>query len=428
MYPRKILLNIIKNLDNRKIIILIWPRQVWKTSIMKYLYNKIELNKVRFNLDNIWDCEKFQRLDILISYLKSIWLDFSKKIYLFVDEFQYCANSDRIFKNIYDTYENIKIISSWSSSMEIKNKIQESLAGRKKIFYIYSLDLEEFISWKLIKLWKTKELINFKVFNEINDISFLKEYFDYLYEYMIFGWYPEVVLNDDFESKKDALTSIFDLYLKRDILDFLNIKNVLWFKNLIKYLSYNMWNQINFSELSNFADIDINTLKSYIEILEHTYLIKKIYPFFTNKNKEIVKSPKIYFLDNWVRNFFINNFSIDIDLRLDKGFLFEAAVLQQFIKNWIKENIKYRRTKNQKEVDFVIDNMFELIGLEVKFKDIIKNKDLIGLKEFIKDYQDKIKKLYLVSKSNKSRIKIEDIDINVISIFDIFNEIIYQVV
>ncbi len=410
MYKRKIFKEIEKYLDKKEILILLWARQVGKTSIMKYFFKKDKNQKLWFNLDKNSDCEKFSSIENIINYLKINDFDLSKNIVLYVDEFQYCENSERIFKNIYDEFENIKIIASGSSSMDIKNKIQESLSGRKKIFYVYSLNLEEFISWKLIMSWEKNDLISFEKFKNIDwkleKIS--KKYYDFLYEYMIFGWYPKTVLEKD---KQDVLENIFDLYLKKDILDFLNIKNITWFKKIVIYLSINNWWQINYTDLANFSDVDINTLKSYLEILEQTFIIKQVKPFFTNKNKEIIKAPKIYFLDNWVKNYFIKNFLTDVELRIDKWELFEWVVLQEFIKNNIWE-IKYWRTKSWKEVDFILDKTMYLDIFEVKFKNKLKTSDFSGINSFLKEYSKKVDNSFLIWKDREK---------NTVSIFDLIN-------
>ena len=412
MFERKIFKNIEKSLNKREIIMLIWARQVWKPSIMKYFFDKEKKQKLWLTLDKNSDCEKFSSVENIINYLKIENFDLNRQIILFVDEFQYCKKSEIIFKNLYDEYENIKIMASGSSSMNIKNKIQESLAGRKKIFYIYSLDLEEFISWKFILEWKVEKLINFKKFENIdwNLEKIAKNYYEYLYEYMIFWGYPKTVLEED---KKEVLDNIFDLYLKKDILDFLNIKNLTWFKKIVTYLALNNWAQVNYTDLSNFSDVDVNTMKSYIEILEETFIIKLVKPFFTNKNKEIIKAPKIYFLDNWVRNYFIKNFLTEINLRTDKGELFEWIVLQEFVKNNIKD-IKYWRTKSWVEVDFIIDNVSSLEAFEIKFKNKIKSSDFSGLETFGKEYKNKLNKKILIWKDRCDFKKC-------ISIFDLFN-------
>ena len=190
------------------------------------------------------------------------------------------------------------------------------------------------------------------------------------------------------------------------------MKNISAFKKIVIYLSINNWWQINYTDLSSFADVDINTLKSYLEILEQTFIIKQVKPFFTNKNKEIVKAPKIYFLDNWVRNYFIKNFLEDIELRVDKWELFEGVILQEFIKNNIRE-IKYWRNKQWKEVDFILDNIISLDIFEVKFKDKIKNTDFSWINTFLKTYENKVNKKFIVWKDREKQ--------NIISIFDLLN-------
>ncbi len=396
MLKRKIFKEIEKYIFKKEILILLWARQVGKTSIMRYFFNKIEEQKIWLNLDNFSNCDKFWTLDSIISFLKLENLDFSKKIFLFVDEFQYCKNSELILKNIYDEYENIKIIASWSSSMEIKNKIRESLAWRKKIFYVYSLDFEEFVSWKFILEWKENNLIDFKKFKTIDWKleKIASKYYDYLEEYLVFWSYPKTLLENN---KEEILDNIFDLYLKKDILDLLNIKNVFWFKKIVTYLAINNGKQINFSMLSNFSDVDINTTKSYIDILEETFIIKQVRPYFSNKNKEIVKSPKIYFLDNWVRNYFIKNFITDVDLRQDIWELFEWVILQEFIKNNIHD-IKYWRTKSWVEVDFIIDYVSHIYAFELKYKNKIKSGDFAWLKSFWEKYDKILNKSLLISK------------------------------
>jgi len=391
MFLKRKIVNEIENwIDKKEIIILLWPRQVGKTTLLKYFFDSINWQKLWLNLDKISDCEKFSSYEKIVNYLKIQGFDFNKKINLFVDEFQYCKNSEIIFKNLYDSFENIKIFASGSSSLNIKNLIQESLAGRKKIFKIYPLSIQEYISWRL---WEDFDIKVFKDIKFIKDIW--EKYLSLLYEFMVYWWYPKVVLEKNIAV--DHLENIFDLYLKKDILDLLNIKNFNSFKKVIIYLAVNNWQQINYSQIANFSDIDIWTVKNYIDILEETFLIKKVIPYFSNKNKEISKAPKIYFLDNGVRNYFVKNFLEDIELRQDAGILFEWVVLQEFLK-YQQENIKYWRTKIKQEVDFIIDNIVKLDVIEVKFKNKLSVKDFHWLVKFQQNYKNIINKSYLISK------------------------------
>ncbi len=387
---RKIIQEIEKWLPKQEIIILLWPRQVGKTTLLKYFFDKISWQKLWFDLDKPSHCSIFSSYEKLIQYLQLQKFDLKQKITLFVDEFQYCKNAERVFKNLYDSFDNIKILASGSSSLNIKNLIQESLAWRKKILKVYPLNIEEFISWKT---GQDFDIAIFKDIKVLKDIG--KEYLTYLYEFMVWGGYPKVVL--DKSLAKEHLENIFDLYLKKDIVDLLNIKHLESFKKLITYLALNSWNQINYSQLANFADIDIWTVKNYIEILEETFLVKKVIPFYTNKNKEISKASKVYFVDNGVRNYFIKNFLEEVDLRQDAGILFESIVMQEFLKHNV-ENIKYRRTKTKQEVDFIIDNIQVVDAIEVKFKEKVSAKDFAWLKTFSQLYSKMIKNLYLISK------------------------------
>jgi predicted AAA+ superfamily ATPase len=419
-YPRKI----VKQIENflsqsNKIGILLWPRQVWKTTILKILFEKTNWQKIYFDLERFSHCEKFRTEDNLISFLKINGFDLNKKIFLVVDEFQACPNSERIFKILYDHFPNIKIIASWSFSLKIKHKIQESLAWRKKIFYIYSLDLEEFIAWKKLLKWEYIENLNILTwFSQLKgDIQiFAKEYFEYLYEHMIRWGYPEVVLNKTPNEKKETLESIFDLYLKKDIINFLNIENIDCFKRIVAYLSLNNGYQITYNNLANFWGCSIHTVKNYIQILAESFLVGIVKPFYTNKNIELKKQPKIYFLDNGVRNWFIDNFSENLELREDNGRLFEWIFYQILIKNWFKDDkIKYWRTKDGKyEVDFLIDNLNTTDIFEIKFKNIIKKSDLKGIEKFKKLYWNLLNQRRIVA-------KYKDINKKIISIFDIYD-------
>ena len=417
--PRKVIFQLesyLKNID--KIVILLWPRQVGKTTILKYFYEKIDAQKLYLNLERFSHCEKFRTDTDLISYLKTESFDLGKPLFLFIDEFHNCQNSEKILKVLHDEYPNIKIIASGSLSMEIKHKIQESLAWRKKIFYLYSLDLEEFIVWKKIWDWKNIETINvlhwFTTLNW-NIQVFAKEYFDYLFEYMIWWGYPELVLKQNQQEKKEVLESIFDLYLKKDIVSFLNIERIDCFKKTLIYLAINNWTQTIYENIASFAWCSIHTVKNYIEILQESFLIYKLLPFHTNKNKEIKKQPKIYFLDNGVRNWFINNFS-NIELRQDAWQLFEWVFYQILVKNGVyKDFIKYWRTKdNRYEIDFLVENNSKMDLFELKFKEKIKKTDWKWMEKIKELYPHLIDKRYIVSKMrNKEK--------SIVGIFDVYD-------
>ena len=124
------------------------------------------------------------------------------------------------------------------------------------------------------------------------------------------GTSAESVLKTKQEEKIAVLESIFDLYLRKDLVEYLNVKNVMAVKKLIEYVAVNNGQKIKYEEIGKITSLEFIEVRNYLEILKETYLISIIKPFFTNKNKELVKIPKIYFIDSGVRNYFIKNFII----------------------------------------------------------------------------------------------------------------------
>ncbi len=181
----------------------------------------------------------------------------------------------------------------------------------------------------------------------------------------------------------------------------MRVDKVLNVKRLIEYLAINNGQKIKYDEISRVCGLEFNEIKNYLEILSETYLIKIVRPFYSNKNKELVKIPKIYFLDNGVRNYFINNFNL-LKIRNDNGFLFEGFILSEFLKMGKKE-INFWQDKNLNEVDFILNEVNEIIPIEIKFKETLNQGDFKNLNLFIEQYN--LKKGYLVNLVNQEKKK-----------------------
>jgi len=361
-----------------KIVFILWPRQVWKTTFMKYLYSQIETkNKYFLNLENFKNQEIFVSVENFEKFVKSIY-DGNWKLYLFLDEFHKVKNIDQFLKIIYDDYSFVKVIASWSNNLEINKKIKESLAWRKRVYMLYPLDFEEFLIWK--ENLDLKEVSKF-ILNPINR----KLVLEYLEEFMIWWSYPEVVLIKDFSEKKQVLEDIFSFWFNKDII--LETEKIYETKELIKYLSFSLWDILNMSSLANFVNLSVPTIKRLIGLFEETFIIFLLRPFFRNKLKELKKSPKIYFFDFGFRNWLIDRFSFSNE---EKWFLFENFIIQELIKKWYKlDNLKFWRTKDDRyEVDLIIENKKLAVEIKYKTKDKIKKSDYKNLKKFKEFYSD----------------------------------------
>jgi len=399
MKKRKLFEILLKEKSNNKISIVIGPRQVGKTTILKALYDELVNNNngLFLDLDILSNFEKIESFEKLMNTIRlDGYRDDQKKFfYLFLDEFQRYSDLSLIMKNVYDNHKNIKIYATGSSSLTIKSRIQESLAGRKNLHYLYPLDFEEFLWFKEEGIDQFNNMKRLR--GENINMGILK---DLLKEFMVYGGYPEVVLSKGHSKKVDVLRNIFDVYAKKELVTYLKIENVIGAKKLIEFIAVNNGQKTNYDEAAEKCSIKVYNLKSYLEVLKETFLVFELRPFFTNKSKELVKIPKLYFVDNGVRNFFYNNFN-DVDTRNDAGFLFEGYVLGEMIKGGFK-NIKFWQDKNKHEVDFVIDLVSSQIPVEVKFKKKLKKNDFAGIRAFLSDYDAKSK--YIINLGAQKKI------------------------
>jgi len=407
-FYRKDLEKIEKDLFNKKILVLIWSRRVWKTSILKIFQEKEERKNIFIDLDIESNKKILSSYENFLEYI-SFYRKENEEIVIFLDEFQTIKNSWKILKNIYDNNPEIKIICSGSSSLDILKELWESLAWRKRVFKIFWLSFEEFL---LFKEWENfLEIYRKTIWKKIIPSEIQNKIQRNFKEFLIFWSYPEISLLNNFEDKKNELSDIYSSYIKNDIINFFKLKNIDWFQKILQFLAINTWNILNKSELSSFSWVDIKTVNSYLKILENTFVISLIKPFFTNKNKEISKSPKIYFLDNWIRNFILNNFEMSLDIRLDKWIIFENFVYWEFVKKiWKDVEIKYWNEKWVWEVDFLFEKDWKIFLFEIKSAEKFKKNFLHWLKKFSNIYEknfSEIKK-FLIFNWNSEDFSIDE--------------------
>lgn len=375
---------------NGKITILTGARQVGKTTLMKQLYKQVrkEYSALFLDLDIYSHYEQVNTYENFINTLKlNGYRDSQDTLFIvFLDEFQRYADISRALKAVCDHHPNVKVYASGSSSLAINDQIQESLAGRKRILPVYPLRFTEYLHF-IEKDDLIRQVSNLPEIDSDNLGALMPEAFTELERFLVYGGYPEVVLTPD-DEKPEVLTSIFDLYVKKDLVDFLKIDRISHARTLIRNLTVHHGQETSYSQLAQMAGINEKTAKNYIEILKETFLITVHPPWFTNRNKELVKMPKIYFHDTGVRNFFVNNFN-KAEIRGDIPFLFEGFVISELVKaGFSADHIKFWRTKNGHEVDLVLDDKSGIKPVEIKYKKQLKPSDLKGLRRYMTEYPD----------------------------------------
>jgi predicted AAA+ superfamily ATPase len=390
---------------NRKITILLGARQVGKTSLLQALYKTLQAEEtcLFLDLDLYSNYEKVSTYENLMNTLRlnGYQEDQSRTFFLFLDEFQRYADVTLLLKNIVDHHPNVKVYASGSSSLVIRSKIQESLAGRKRIVFIHPLSFSEYLRFRE----KTEAIEKLHHLGSVRSKSLnqlVPEIYRELEDFMIYGGYPEVALAK-VQDRPEIYSGIFDLYVKKELVDYLKVEKIRNAKLLIKTLAVNHGCETNYAELAQLSSLDEKTVKGYIEILKETFLVTVLSPWFTNRNREIVKMPKVYFSDSGVRNYFINSFN-PLSIRKDAAWLFEGYVITELIKNGADPStLKFWRTKNQMEVDLILDHGPKPIPVEIKYKQKITGKDVRGLKSFITQYPD-TDKSYLANLNDNQTI------------------------
>ena len=385
LVQREIFQNIVNHLDAKEITLIIGPRQVGKTTLLSQLTDHLlrqgysESRVLSFNLDVITDRRLFENQTEFIKFLKE--RIGKEKIFVFVDEAQRVENAGIFFKGIYDLDLPMKFVLTGSSALEIKSKIHEPLTGRKRIFYLYPLSFHEYVS---VKDFPAAKRIGEKEFS-----SYTKERIaEYLSRFLVWGGYPKIALEENIESKEQFLKEIYSSYIERDIIGFFEIKNTTAFTNLVAMLASQIGQLVNTQELSNSLNVERKTVEKYLEILEKTFVIERITPFFRNVRKELTKMPKVYFLDAGLRNFALADLKT-FNERHDKGAILENFLFSELRK---KSNSKFHfwRTKEKAEVDFILENrLSEPVPIEVKATNMKSSEISRSFRSFLNTYKPK---------------------------------------
>ncbi len=405
---RDIFDEVAEHLEKPEITLISGPRQVGKTVLTEQLKNYLLQKGVKnenifsFNLDIVQDWADLQDQSNFIKFLKD--RSAQEKIYVFVDEAQKVPEAGSFFKGVFDSKLNVKLILTGSASFELKSKLKESLAGRKQIFNMVPFTFSEFLKSKDDFLVKN---IN----NNLSEISKSK-IVNYYKEYITYGAYPRVVLSETVQEKVNILKEIYSAYIEKDILGFLGIKNKNAFNRLIKLLSAQIGQLINIEELSTNLGVDRQTIERYIFILEQTFVIKKLEPFFVNPRQEIIKAGKIYFVDLGIRNLVLENFN-NIDDRIDKGLVLENSVFNHLsfgLRNFIGK-LRFWRMKQGAEVDFIIKKEKQIIPIEIKYtfkKDVLPS----GIAGFMKKFD--LDRGFLINLENEYEINFKNKNLSVV--------------
>lgn len=408
---RYLLEELVAHVPKKEISLIVGPRQAGKTTLMLQLQDHLEKSgedTLFLSLDLESDMPHFTTQTALLDRIR---LEFGKKKgYVFIDEIQRKENAGLFLKGLYDMQTPYKFIVSGSGSIELKEKIHESLAGRKRMFELHTVSLKEFINYKT----------GYKYEDRLGEYFRVKktECLSLIMEYLNFGGYPRVILEDALNEKSKIINEIYRSYIEKDIAYLLRVERIDAFGNLIRLLAGQIGNMINLNELSSTLGVSVQTVKNYLAYAEKTFVVKRVTPYFRNIRKEISKSPVPYFNDLGLRNFSAGQFG-RYTMYPEMGFLFQNLVHRLLLER-IKDDgstLHFWRTKDGAEVDFIIDIGREAIPVEVKCREMNEKSIARPLRGFISKYNPK--EAWVVNMGLRDEEMVDHTKVKFIPVFDL---------
>lgn len=425
-HKRKLFFELVKYLPERQIISIVGPRRTGKTILLKQLIRFL-IEKRNIGAKNIlflsFDEALVNQKLTLKKYLDTFLADILKKEtkdtrYVFLDEIQYVEKWQHLLKRYYDAESNIKFIISGSSSLFLKKKTTESLAGRIYEFKLQPLSFEEFLELTDDKQILLSEYQKYAVSVGQSKLEYgTEEYSIFLAgngailrglfeEYLLYYQFPEMVLQKDMDKiRKYISESVYKKTIEYDIPRLFGVEKVDELKFLFQILVNENGSLLEFKKISSEAGIEENTLKKYISYFQESFLVNLIYNYSKSFRKSKRLQKKGYITSS---NFFValrTDWTENVILRSE----YFGNLVETYIFNLLKEKYQYLSfyRKGSEEIDFVAGNDYRNIGehslIEVKYINTISWNDI----KFIDRIAKKVfKTKYLVY--SKEEFKIDD--------------------
>ena len=339
MIDRKLEKTLLEQWNSGKVLIVLGPRQVGKTTLITSLCESrgeyLFLNGDDFDTQALFENAGEVRLKQLIGPYQTV----------FIDEAQRIPNIGLTLKIIHDRIKGVRVIVSGSSALELSSTVNEPLTGRKWEYFLFP------ISWT--------ELVNHAGFLKARQQLEIR---------LVYGMYPEVI--GKLGNEQNVLKQIANSYLYKDLLNYQGIRKPEVLSKLLVALALQVGSEVSYNELANLLRIDRATVEQYIGLLEQAFVVFRLPPFSRNVRTEISSSRKVYFYDNGIRNAVIDNYN-PLMLRNDVGALWENFLISERMKaNHYNANYGKRyfwRTHAQQEIDYLEEYGGHLYAYEFKW-------------------------------------------------------------
>ena len=326
---RSILPTVLKRLENNPAVALLGARQVGKSTLAKEVIGRYE-GAIYLDLELDSDREKIERdpeLFFRINQGKLICLD----------EIQYLPNIFRVLRGVIDkTRKNAQFLILGSASRDLIKQSGETLAGR--ISYI---EVTPFLR------------------EEVFDVDF--------YEYWVKGGYPNSLLQGDKELSFDWRNDYIQSFLERDLPSLGFRVPAMTLKRFWSMIAHVQGQVVNYTALGNSLDVSSHTIKHYIDILEQTFVLRVLSPYYSNGKKRLVKSPKIYIRDTGLLHTLLRVEQMNELLgHPGIGASFETVVIENIIQKFPRYDAFFYRDSSGNEIDLLLVKGMKKIAIEIK--------------------------------------------------------------
>lgn len=306
------------------------PRQSGKTTLIQNIFSELPY----FSMENL-DIQNFAINDP-VAFLNQ------NPDGMILDEVHNAPGLLSYIQGIVDADPKKRFVLSGRSQFAMLKKVTQSLAGRTAVFELLPFSYSE--TKKLSKNQSTDDLL----FN---------------------GFYPAIYADKNIP--KFLYPNYVKTYLEKDVRDLLQVKDMMQFQTFIRLCAGRIGSLFNASELSNEVGVSSNTITSWLSVLQASYIVMLLPPYYENSRKRLTKTPKLYFIDTGLAAYLLGIESAE-QLSRDKmrGNLFENFVVIEALKNRYNQgkesNLYFYRDSNQNEVDLILKNRDSLCGIEIK--------------------------------------------------------------
>lgn len=375
---RQVFNEVLKYMELRQILIFTGLRRVGKTTLMfqiiDWLIKEKNINPVKilyFSFDEVVESIE----EIIATYEKEVLKEkiSKQKIYLFFDEVQKLKDWSSKIKVFYDIYPNIKILISGSASINLVKNTRESLVGRFFDFLIETLDFEEYLKFKNIKVDKERE--------NIFEVDLVRSFEDFLKS----GGFIEALELQDVKLARYFKEGIVEQLIFKDLPTTFSINHPELLYKIVKTIASRPGIYLDYKNIAQDLKYDQRTISDYFSYLEYSMLVRKVF----NYSESYITSEKK------IKRAYLVNSALNYAIAEDSDF---SLIVEQYFINFFKTKYFYRNPQKE-EVDIILKDLEKPIPLEVKIRNKIGKEDLIPIFKFLKKFN--LQKGYIITKNTE---------------------------